>query len=261
MTSAAPITSLFESKSRLGVIFLLAVLALVLPQVPILGLLAKPLFIFTTTIHECGHAVACLLTGGQVTGMSIMSDGEGHGGLTYCRGGNPFIYTQTGYISTALVGSLLIYLGRFPKLSKAILMLIGVGFAIASLIFMPGAIFAGQGWAAFFSIIAGLAMSAGLIYVSMKSSHYWANVLLLFLGVQTGLNALTDDATLISLGLAPPGTPTPWSDASNMQQLTGGLVPAPIWAGLWTAIALFLLFKALESSVKLERKKQAIKSN
>lgn len=249
-------TSVFDCKSRLGVIFALVVLSLVLPHVPILNLVALPLYSFTTTIHECGHAVSCLLTGGHVAGMSIINDGEGHGGLTYCQGGIPLIYTQMGYITTAIVGSFLIFMGRFPLLSKGLLFVLGIAFAIASLVFMSGTVFAGQVVAGVGSMIVGLAIGAGLIWVSIKSTHYWANILLLFLGVQTGLNALNDDGILIAQAMG--GMPGTWSDATSMQMQT--MIPAPVWAGLWTIIALFLLYKTLASAYKLDRKRQALKT-
>jgi len=62
-----------------------------------------------------------------------------------------------------------------------------------------------------------------------------------FLGVQCALNALWDLRTLVylSLGLATPAGAGA-TDAAQMAQLT--LVPAPVWAGLWTLLSLTLLW-------------------
>lgn len=244
---AATLSEAFGSKSRVGVMCLLVAASFILPQIPIVNLITLPLQTFTTTVHEMGHALACLLTGGQVTGMSIVSDGQGHGGLTFCRGGIPFIYAQAGYIMTALVGSAMIWTGHYPRLSKAVLMGIGGMFCLASVTFMFSTILGGQVLAGLGSMLLGLAMGCGIIFVALKLNLYWANILLLFLGIQTGLNALNDDGVLMmqALGFYGPGT---WSDASNMQGMTG--VPAPIWAGLWTVIAVGLLYQTVRLTYK-----------
>lgn len=237
----------FSAKPRTGVILLLVIASFVLPHIPFLNLIALPISSFTTIIHEMGHALACILTGGQVAGISIVSDGEGHGGLTYCMGGIPFIYAQAGYITTALVGCAMIWAGRYPRLSKGVLIAIGVAFAAASCTFMLETILRGQILSGFLSMLIGLGIGGAVVFLALKSNFYYANLLLLFLGVQTALNALNDDGTLImqALGFYGPGT---WSDASNMASMTW--IPAPVWALLWTVFAVGLLYVTLASSYK-----------
>src|SRR5271163_4876737 len=85
--------------------------SLLLSHSPGFSWLFAPINIFTTAVHEMGHALVCLATGGQVSGLTIVGDGAGHGGLTFCQGGNPFFYTQAGYLGAAVFGCLLIILG------------------------------------------------------------------------------------------------------------------------------------------------------
>ena len=61
------------------------------------------------------HALACVFTGGWVSGLTIVEDGNGHGGLTFTHGGIPFIYSQAGYMGEAIWGCLLLSLARFPR--------------------------------------------------------------------------------------------------------------------------------------------------
>jgi hypothetical protein len=236
----------FSSKSRAGVIVLLVLASFILPHIPLLNLIAMPISSFTTTIHEMGHAIACLLTGGQVSGISIVSDGEGHGGLTYCMGGWPLIYAQAGYITTALVGSAMIWVGRYPRLSKGVLVAIGAAFAVAGSTFMFETILRGQILSGLGSMLIALAIGGGIVFVALKLNFYWANLLLLFLGVQTALNAVNDDGILIMQAFGMFGNT--WSDASNMQNMTG--IPAAVWALAWTGFAVVLLFITLKSSLK-----------
>lgn len=228
----------------------LAIVSMFLKDIPVAGLLVGPLNTFTTAIHEMSHALACLATGGHVDGLTIVGDGAGHGGLTFCKGGNPYVYTPAGYLGTALFGSFLMAIANFPRVSKLALLVMGVAIGLASLVLMPGAIFQAGIWQASGSVIAGLIMGGGLIWAALKLKPGLAHLLLLFLAVQTGLNAVNDVYVLaiISLGLAPGA----WSDASNMQQLTS--VPAIVWACAWALLSLAMLAGAAFWSFKRAHK-------
>lgn len=223
-------------KPRGGVIALLILASLMLTYIPIVNLLIGPITTFVTAIHEMSHAFACILTGGHVAGMTIVSDGLGHGGLTYCQGGNSFLVTSAGYLGTTLVGCALIALGSIPKISKGILFTIGAAIGLASITFMFGSVthgIIGQGLGSMFW---GGLFSALLIWASLKLNVYHANLLVLFLGVQTGLNALNDVGILIQSSMFNSST---FSDATNMAQLTG--LPAVVWAALWSIMAIAML--------------------
>jgi hypothetical protein len=241
----------FRSRPRTGVLILVLIASFILPAIPVLNLISLPLSTFTTTVHEMGHAIACLLTGGTVTGMTVVSDGEGHGGLTFCVGGNPFIYTQAGYLGTALFGSLLIWLGRYPRLSRLILIAVGGSFIFGGGMFMVRTIAGGQALAGIASLIVATALGSALIWAAAKTNYYWANLLLLFLGVQTGLNAIIDDRTLFLQAVG--AIPGSWSDASNMAHMTG--YPAALWALMWTIAAILMLTGTFYCSYKLDKQR------
>ena len=221
-------------KPRFWWIVVLVGFCMVAGEIPGFRLVLAPITIFVTTIHELGHALACLATGGAVSGLTIVSDSHGHGGLTFCQGGNPFIYTPAGYLGTALAGCLLVAAARLPRLSKSVLFFIGCVIGLASVVLMSGTIFQqGRIFEGIGSIFWGLLLAAGLIWAALKLPVGLANFLLLFLAVETGLNALSDVILLAeqSMGLSPGA----WSDATNMAQLTG--IPAFIWAILWAITA------------------------
>jgi hypothetical protein len=103
------------SSGNLSVFWVLVGLSLFLPYVPVVNWVLAPVTLFTTMVHELGHAIVCMLTGGMVTGLTIVSDGQGHGGLTNCLGGMPFLYTQAGYLGTAVFGAFLIFMCQFQR--------------------------------------------------------------------------------------------------------------------------------------------------
>jgi hypothetical protein len=217
--------------------WLITILSLFLYNVPIIGLLMAPVNTFATAVHEMSHAFVCMATGGWVSGMTIVADGEGHGGLTFCHGGLAFLYTQAGYLGTAVFGSILIYLSQYPKMSKALLCLMGAVMGLAS-IFLVGLNILNTGWQGFFSMVWGLALAAFLLWAGMKWKPQFANMMLLFLAVQTALNSVQSLIFLaqVSLGTVPFGT---FSDATSMAQMTH--IPAGFWSVFWVLSSLFMV--------------------
>jgi len=208
-------------------------------DLPWAQLVLGPVATFVTAVHEMGHALACLATGGSVSGLTIVSDNSGHGGLTMCHGGNPFIYTQAGYLGTALFGCFLIFIGRHPRLSKAALVLTGLAVGAASVTLMTGAIFnEWRIWQGLASLSWGLIIAAALVFAGLKLRPDLANLLILVLAVETALNSLTDVVLLvkISLGFYPYAS---FSDATNMQQMTG--IPAAVWSLAWAGASIAML--------------------
>jgi Peptidase M50B-like len=224
-------------KSNAWAFWLITVLSLFLYHVPIIGLLLSPINTFATMVHEMSHALVCLVTGGYVSGMTIVSDGSGHGGLTFCRGGMPFFYTQAGYLGAAIFGCLLIFLGQYQKISKGILCLMGATIGLAS-IFLVGFNMLNTGWQGFFSMAWGLVMSAFLLWAGIKWQAHNANLLLLFLAVQTALNSVVSIIYLasVSIGLTPFSS---FSDASSMESMTG--IPAAVWSVMWVSFSVAML--------------------
>src|ERR1043166_5453147 len=69
--------------------------------VPYSNILLYPLRLFVTFIHESGHALAALISGGSVDSLTVFPNGEG---VTYTRG-NPVWSWRTlsgGYLGTAV---------------------------------------------------------------------------------------------------------------------------------------------------------------
>jgi|SRR6516162_3690694 hypothetical protein len=216
-----------------------AVASLLLSHSPGFTWIFAPLNVFTTAVHEMGHALVCLATGGHVSGMTIVSDGAGHGGLTFCQGGNAFLYTQSGYLGAAVFGCILIVLSQYPRLSKAILVGIGLSIAAASIVLMPGTLWQvgmlGQGLT---SMLWALVMGAALVWSGIKLKPTVANLLLLFLAVQTALNSITCIGDLIALSFGLTNMHA-FSDASNMADMTG--IPAFVWSMFWGASSVIML--------------------
>ena len=229
----------YDSDINASLFWFLTFLAIFLAQVPYVSVLFTPITQFTTLVHELGHAIVCILTGGQIGGITIVSDGSGHGGITYTKGGWPFFYVQAGYLGAAFFGSTLIYLGQYPNLSKRLLIWLGIGMGLATFTMIGGNIlytgFAGVG-----SFFWGAGMSAFLIIAGMKLKSYQANLLTLFLATQTALNSFTGVFYLVQLYMGMVPSHGAWSDASNMEKIIP-FVPATFWSLFWCFCSVVML--------------------
>jgi hypothetical protein len=217
--------------------WLITILSLILSQTPGISWLFLPINQFTTMIHELGHALVCVLTGGHVAGLTIVGDGAGHGGITSSLGGIQFFIAQAGYLGTAFFGCLLIFLGQFSRFSKIILGALGV-FIGAFTIYFVGLNVFHTGLAGIFSFLWGGAISAVLLWMSIKFDSKSANLAVLFLAVQTALNSISCIFLLVQvyLGFIPVGG---WSDATVMENMTH--IPAFLWSLLWFLISCLML--------------------
>ncbi|NCC33313.1 MAG: M50 family peptidase [Chloroflexia bacterium] len=202
-----------------------------------LGPLAFPFRLLTTIIHELGHGLAALLTGGAFVRFVVFPDGSG---LAYTAGGMQWLIIPAGYLGTAFVGAGLIMVGRSPRASRIALGIIGAVLVLLTLRYALPSVFSAHILSGLLTLGAGLALGAGLLWVAWKATLPWALGLLNLLAFWIGLSALSDLRVLFQLSTsAGMGSMT---DAHAMAQIT--FLPAAFWAILWVIIALGVLGSA-----------------
>lgn len=217
----------------------LTLISLLFWNSPYLGFFLTPVKILITALHESGHALACIFTGGHVNGLTIVSDGNGHAGLTMCQGGWPFIYTQAGYLGTAIFGCFFIKASHNAKASRIVLAVLGLFLIWTTLFLMSGTIITQMRWfEGLGSMLWGLLLGAGLIFCAARLNMWSCQMLLMFIAIQTSLNALTDTFFLLqsSMGLV---NYSSFTDATNMQKMT--FIPAFVWSAFWSICSISLL--------------------
>jgi hypothetical protein len=100
-------------------------------------------------------------------------------------------------------------------------------------------IFSMSAWSGIpFTLLAGTAISVGLVLIAKYASLRVATFFVSFLAVQCVLNALFDLKTVFFLS----GSAVP-TDAANMATATG--IPAIFWTVIWIAFALGILWFAM----------------
>lgn len=254
--SISQLSFMHNPRWNMSVFWLLVVVSVFLSNVPGVHFLLTPVNQFVTMVHEMGHAIVTILTGGHVNFMTVVSDGDGHGGLTGCVGGLAFLAIQAGYIGTTLFGCLLIYLGQYPRYSRLILSGLGIAMIVASVIFMTPGLLSAHFFESIGSLLWGLGMGAFCVYLGKKLQPAWANLVVLFLAVQTALSSLALLWVLVpnALGLAG----AHFTDATLMAELIPFTLPI-FWVLLWVSISVSMLFFTLKHTYGAAFMKKQIK--
>ena len=243
--------------------------------------LVYPFRLFGTFIHEAAHAMAAVVSGGEVVGMHVNLDTSG---LTLTRGGSRVLISSAGYLGSILTGAALLLAGRKRSWARNTLIVTGMATLLAT------AFFGGYGSALLavvgFGIGFGLAFlgrrqrqrsedsKAGLGLMGVGAAFGVASVFYLgfsgalltwIIGIVMGGGLLAialsgkpilQHLTVLFLGVqvAVDGLHSVkhllqittnglgHSDAANMAKYTG--VPATFWAILWGALGVAVVASA-----------------
>lgn len=192
--------------------------------------LIKPFRFFVVMVHEVCHAGASLLTGGEV--IEIRTNWN-ESGRTLTRGGFFPLISAAGYVGSALLGSLLIYTGIFPRVQRLVLALIGAGCLGMILWYTP------FGGLDFYLGIAGGFVLVALAIKSQRAAAAGA----IWMGVMLCLYSLYDFRT--DLWLTPELT-----DAGILARYWGMLwLTYPI-ALSWVLISVSCMYQSMRALVR-----------
>jgi peptidase M50B-like protein len=203
-------------------LWLAAALCLGVSLTPWGPLLLYPFTLFTTWVHECGHAVMVVLTGGSVSAITIEPDTSG---LTrslmppgrIARG----LVASSGYLGASIVGCLLMAAARVEKRARPILWAIGAFMLFTLVIWMRN----------LFGALVVLAWGVTLLALARKGSGRGSRFVLSVLAIQVALNAVYNIRVLFLVN-GP-------SDADTMARLF--LAPAWFWASAWMLLSVLML--------------------
>jgi hypothetical protein len=222
-----------------------AALSLALWFIPYAWVLSYPFQLFVTFIHEGGHALAAVLTGNSVQGLSVALDTSGLTETILPVEGSFFsrmLISSAGYIGAISFGALLLWLVRMRV--KARVILVGSAVIIAGLTAVFGFIFPLTNFSfSPFTVVSGAAITLGLLAGAKYLGTAARNFLVSFLAVQCVLDALFNLRDLLFLSV---GGSTQ-TDAGNMAALTG--IPSIFWALFWIAVSVIILSLALRAYV------------
>ncbi len=139
-----------QRREMLGLAAAAFVLVLIIWQIGALDTFLFPLRLYVSLIHEMGHGLTAILTGGRFLDFEVFPNGSG---LARYIGGSSFLVPQMGYLGAALFGAVLLVLTnrtRDPRLvAYGVAVLIGgcvILFTGASGVLIPLMLVSGLAW-------------------------------------------------------------------------------------------------------------------
>lgn len=184
-----------------------------------------PVKIFTVFLHEAGHALTTVATGGEVVSMVVDARQSGYVRHT---GGHTVFIAAAGYVGSALFGGLLLLLSTRDRWTPVIFLGLAVFFALVTLSFVRNTF--------------GLAFGFGtaLVFGFLSRRPFPGMHLILdVLAVTSSLYAVYDLTDFLYFDAR--------TDAVILAEQTH--VPAFVWAGLWSAASLTIVYVAGRSAV------------
>lgn len=201
-----------------------------------------PFQVFTTWIHECWHALMAMLLGASSIKITLSADGAGvtHYKIAPSRLRQGMI-ASAGYLGASASGCFIFFLamnlGKPAELWNAQAMIwVLCGMIGLSLLFWIRNAF---GWVSV-SVLMALIFALNDPHV-----HPYAQEVLLFLSIQTALNALFDIRKLLALGSSKKTA----SDAHTMQKLF--YLPYWFWAIFWLTLSIGMMFFTVHTALHL----------
>lgn len=180
-----------------GVAFMIA---LVLWQVQGLFFVTYPLRLFVTMIHELGHGLAAIVTGGEFVEFKVLSRGAG---LAYTRGGSRLLVIPAGYVGAALFGAVLLILTHRTSYQRRVA--IGVGILIGVLSLLYSGLSLGNLGIVELIMAGGLLAVGGLLFLTRdtdQGQHIWGIILLVVGGLAALVFAAGGNSLTVFVGLA-----------------------------------------------------------
>lgn len=192
-----------------------------------------PFKLFVVFLHESGHALAALLTGGNILSIEINPN---QSGVTKFSGGNYFLALSGGYLGSTLFGCFFLLISGFRRIQRMIIFGLGLLILIMIVLYIRQP----------FTIVYCLLFGLFLIVVSMFMPELITTYFLRFLGFSSCMYALFDiRSDLLTL------TQNPHTDAALLAQMTH--IPAIGWAIAWSVISLILIYLAISFLIRLNR--------
>ncbi len=193
----------------------------------------KPFRVFMVQIHEMCHAAATLGTGGEVLEVRVNWDESGH---AKSRGGIFPIIASAGYVGSAFLGAIFIYVSLWPLLQRILLAGIGCLSIGVAVLYTP------LGSADFsFGIISGFILLVPAVLLPRVAR--WVAT---WMGVMLCLYSLYDFRTDLWLY-------TERTDAGILARHWGAPLLAYPIALVWALISVYAMYRSMKSVARRGR--------
>jgi hypothetical protein len=224
---------ILASKNARRALLISVLLTLALYVIPFGNLIGYPLVLLSTLAHEMGHGIAAMLVGNDFQSLQLYADGSGMA----MSAGSPgrlkqAIVSAGGLVGPAVVAAGLFGVGRYPRLARPALAMIGVALLVAVVLVVRNI------FGIFFISTLGIIALA----IVIKGSKGLAQLSLVFVAVQLALSVfsrgdyLFTDVAHTAAGNMP-------SDVANMANAL--FLPYWFWGGVCGGFSVLVLVLGL----------------
>lgn len=213
----------------------IAVMTVVLWQLPLGRTILFPFTLLGTWFHEMGHGMASLLLGARFDELVIFADASGFARSSWPADTPRVFHALTaaaGLLGPSLAGAALIMASRSQAATRSALVVLGVALALSTLIWVRSL----SGWI----VLPGFA--AIILLVAASNKPRLQKFVVEFLGVQGAISIWRDFGYLFSDGGVVDGRPI-ISDTGAIADVL--FLPYWFWGGLLTLLILTITWKAL----------------
>lgn len=221
--------STFRTRA-LAVSLIALTLVLIAWNTPALAPLLYPFRLFVTYVHEAGHAIAAKLTGGEVLGFVVYSNGSG---VATTAGGSRALILMSGYVGAAFFGAALFYIANFWQRSRQITFALGITLMVFTIMYARP-----EESGSPTALLVGIGFGIALLLAAWKLPENLNLLALNILAMLTGLNAVLDLRGVFENSDASLGQVRNDAAAFSAQVLP---LPPAIIALLWAALGITLL--------------------
>ena len=218
---------LFRRRALMMSILAMA-LVFIVWNIPQLNFALYPFRLFVTFIHEAGHGLAAMLTGGEFIRFEVGANGNG---LATTRGGSRAVILPAGYLGSSLFGASLFYVTNRVPYPRLIASLLGVGLVALSLLY---------GQTSEIALTVGVAFGIALTLMGIVAHRYLTVFILNLLAIMTALNAVLDLLFLTRNIGASVGGRVVNDAAAYAAEIYPGTT-ATTWAYTWAGISVVML--------------------
>ena len=179
-----------------------------------------PLKILVVFFHEASHALATILTGGDVIRLSISPD---QGGFVISAGGNRFVTLTAGYLGSLLLGVGLLLGATRSTADRAVMAVCGMATLLIAGLYVRDQ----------FALGFSLGTGAVMLLMARYLGHHANDLALRLIGLTSIIYVPYDifSDTIARSGLR--------SDARMLAEEFGGTTV--IWGGLWLAVSVAII--------------------
>jgi hypothetical protein len=226
-----------QKRGSVGILVVSAAITLVLPHLPVVSLLVRPLVWLSTFAHEMGHGIAAELVGGRFISFVMHGDGSGVA-LTASSGRlQRAAICAGGLVGPALSSMLFFFLARRDRWARIGLGILAGAYLLALLLVVRN--------------VFGIVFVSALV-LCMAAVVKWGNALaaqftLVFLAVNLAVSVFTRGDYLFT-EVAQTAVGSGPSDVANMAKAL--FLPYWFWGALCGAVSLLALALGLWSYLR-----------